>query len=107
MPLFLNSHVFVNVSPGFIFVLSGMVTSRNNTALSVQLTGAVTASVGAMVISGTAVKVAGTKPGFVGIKVAVIKFGRDVSSEESTEMEMQEERNRVSIRIIFLFIMGR
>lgn len=50
-----------------------MVTSRSNTALFVQLAGAVTASVGAIVISSVGVKVKGTNPCFVGINVAVIK----------------------------------
>ncbi len=65
------------------------------------------ASVGASVISGEGVKVAGTNPDFVGGKVAVTKFGRTgVGVSELTETEIQDVSSVVinRVRIIFLFI---
>ena len=62
------------------------------------------ASVGASVISGIGVNVAGTKPAFVGINVAVTKSGCGAVCDESTEMEMQDERIRVNARNVFFMI---
>ena len=107
-------HIEVTLSPSeiplcteFFHVLrqiTDSVATRNNTALFVQLAGAVTASVGAIVISRVGVKVKGTNPCFVGINVAVIKSGRGVVCDESTEMEMQDERIRVNARNIFFIV---
>jgi len=81
----------VNFSPALTCVLSGIVTSRNNTVLIVQFAGAVISSVGASVASGEGVNVAGTNPAFVGGRVAVTKFClTGVGVFESTETEMQD-----------------
>ena len=66
-----------------------MVTSCNKTALSLQLVDVVISKV--CVASGACVNVAGMNPSFVGIRVAVTKFGSEVSSD-STETEMHETR---------------
>ena len=86
----------MNFSPAFIWVLSGTVTSRSNTALSLQFAGEVTASVDRVVAAGDGVKVAGTNPDFVGGKVAVTKpDSSGVGVIESGLMEMQDERKHV------------
>src|SRR5688572_16410610 len=105
-PLFSNSHVFVNVAPALIFVSSGIVTSRNKIALSLQLDGTVTASVGAVVDSKVGVKVAETKPAFVGINVAVTKPAWVGACGSSTPIEMQEDSKiEINIKNIFFFIL--
>src|SRR3982751_2702653 len=54
VPLFCNSHVFANVPPGAMMVLSGMVTSAKKRALKTQVT-AVGGGVGVRVGAGMGV----------------------------------------------------
>ena len=54
VPLLMNSHVLVKVSPARRMVPSGMVTSRRSTALSLQFGSMVTAKVGVRVMAGVA-----------------------------------------------------
>lgn len=70
----------------------------------VQLAGAVMARVGVSVIASVGVNVAGTKPTFVGGRVAVIKFDGVGVFTSSTCTEMQADkrsRRRKVIRILF------
>ena len=83
-----------------------MVTSRKRTALFVQFAGAVIASVGVVVIAGVEVKVAGTKPAFVGARVAVMKFdGVGVlASSTCTEMQADKSNRRRNVMSVLFFI---
>jgi hypothetical protein len=80
-----------------------MVTSRNNTALSLQAADVVPAMVAEIVAAGGGVKVAGTKPGLVGGKVAVTNPAcSGVGRFESVLIEMHAASKNALRKIIFL-----
>ena len=110
VPEFCNFHVLVNASPFSKFVLSGIVTSSTNAALSRQLGVGVGAEGSSVAVAVGGIGVGTVSPCLVGGKVDVTKrIGASVGAPSDETVTQEERRIRRSGRIflyIFFFAMS-
>ena len=104
VPEFCSFHVFVNFSPCFRFVLSGMVMSLTNTAPSLHVGAGVGAAGSSVAVAVGGIGVGRTSPGLVGGRVEVTKRSGASVGVVSDETVTQEDKRIMRIGRIFLYM---